>query len=511
MAHINRNIPAVNLNNYLIDSETVNSLPENLAKKYKVIPIFKVRDTVTLAMANPSDFMALDEIRAITGGINIQVVKAEEADILKAIEQYYNVSNSIEEIVENLLKTGIGFLQEEKLDLVKLQRIAEEPPVIKLVNLIIAQALKDNASDIHIEPEEDKVLVRLRIDGVLHPLVSFPRGLELPVIPRIKVVSGLDITERRKPQDGRFRVRLEEREVDLRISTFPVAFGEKVVVRILDRATAFLTMEKIGFSADIQKVYESLVVRPYGMILVTGPTGSGKTSTLYSSLVKLNSNEKNIVTLEDPREYLLEGINQGEVNSEIDFTFANGLKSILRQDPDIIMVGEIRDLETAQIAVRAALTGHLLLSTLHTNDAAGAITRLVDMGIEPFLISSSLICVLAQRLVRTICPHCKEKYQPQDEVYAKLGLDKNEKIPLYRGKGCLACRHTGFKGRIGIFELMVIDDSLRELIAGKRPTTEIKAKALSSGMRTLQQDGFEKVLKGITTFEEVIRVASDSL
>jgi len=505
MPKLTQNIPVVDLNNYIIEPETVNSIPERLARKHNMIPIFKVRDTLTIAMSNPQDMIALEDARAASG-CKIQQVKAEQIEIVKAIEQYYTVSNSIEEIVKHLQKDGIEFVREEKLDLVKLQRITEEPPVVKLVNLIIAQAIKDRASDIHIEPEEEELRVRLRIDGVMHTLISFPRGMELPVVPRIKVVSGLNISERRLPQDGRFRVRIEEREVDLRISTFPVAFGEKVVIRLLDRETAFLDLDKMGFSPQTLEEFQSLVHKPYGIILVTGPTGSGKTSTLYAALTKMNFQENNIVTLEDPREHLLKGINQGEVNPDIGFTFANGLKSILRQDPDIIMVGEIRDKETAQIAIRAALTGHLVLSTLHTNDAAGAISRLIDMGIEPFLIASSVIGVLAQRLVRIICSGCKEQYSPGEEIYEKLGLSKENKIYLYRGKGCLLCRHTGYKGRIGIFELMAVDDSLRELIAKSRPTAEIRQATKKSGMKTLQQDGYDKVLKGITTLDEVLRV-----
>jgi type II secretory ATPase GspE/PulE/Tfp pilus assembly ATPase PilB-like protein len=301
-------------------------------------------------------------------------------------------------------------------------------------------------------------------------------------------------------------VRIEEREVDLRISTFPVAFGEKVVMRILDRSTAFLGLEKLGFSPGACGEFESWIKKPYGIILVTGPTGSGKTSTLYAALTKLNSSEKNIITLENPREYLLAGINQSEVNPEIGFGFADGLRSILRQDPDIIMVGEIRDLETAEIAIRAALTGHLVLSTLHTNDAPGAITRLIDMGIEPFLLSSSIIGVLAQRLVRVICPSCKEEYAPGNEVYEKMGQGRDKKITFYRGRGCLACRQTGYKGRLGILELMKIDESLRELITKTRATAEIRKAAVKTGMKTLLQDGYDKVIQGITTIEEVLRV-----
>lgn len=505
MVKLTSDIPAVDLNNYIVDPTVVKSIPERLARKHKMIPIFRIKDTLTVAIAEPANFIALDDARA-TSGCNIQPVKAQQSQILNAIEQYYTVSNSIEEIIKDLEKTGLGFVPQERLDLVKLQRIAEEPPIIKLVNLILAQALKDNASDIHIEPEEEKTKVRLRIDGVLHTLIYFPRRMELPIIPRLKVISGLDIVERRKPQDGRFRVRVEDREVDLRISTLPVAFGEKVVVRLLDRSTAFVSLDKLGFSSEILEKFKPLINKPYGIILVTGPTGSGKTSTLYATLTKLNSEERNIITLENPREYLLEGINQAEVNPEIGFTFANGLRAILRQDPNIIMVGEIRDFETAEIAIRAALTGHLVLSTLHTNDAAGAITRLLDIGIEPFLISASVIGVLAQRLVRVICTNCKEEYTPTDDICEKIGLNRDKKVVLYRGKGCLICRRTGYRGRIGIFELITMDNNLRELIAKHLPTVEIKQAAKKTGMKTLQEDGYDKALKGLTTLEEVLRV-----
>ncbi|MFA5157316.1 MAG: GspE/PulE family protein [Candidatus Omnitrophota bacterium] len=504
-----KDVPSVDLNNYIIDPAILNTIPERVARRHKIIPIFQVRDTLTVAMSNPADFIALDEAAAVSG-CKIQAVKADPVEIVKAIEQYYTVSNSIDDIIKGLQAGGVTFVQEDKLDLVRIQRIVEEPPVIKLVNLIIAQAIKDNASDIHIEPEEEQVKVRLRIDGIMHVLAAFPRGMNLPVVPRIKVVAGLDITDHRLPQDGRFRVRIEDREVDLRISTFPIAFGEKVVIRILDRVSAFLSLDKLGFSAQNLQVFESLIRKPFGIILVTGPTGSGKTSTLYSTLTKLNSQEKNIITLEDPREQLLQGINQGEVDPEINFTFASGLKAILRQDPDIIMVGEIRDLETAQIAIRAALTGHLVFSTLHTNDASGAITRLVDMGIEPFLISASVIGILAQRLVRVICPKCKEEYSPNEEIRQSLGMDKDAKAGLFRSKGCLFCRHTGYKGRIGIFELLVIDDPIKEMVTKKCPAAEIKQAAQANGMRTLYQDGCEKVINGITTLKEVLRVSYES-
>ena len=501
MPNLNPDIPSVDLSNYLIDPEVIKSIPERMARQHKMIPLFLVRDTLTVAMVDPLNFIALNEAKIISG-CNIQPLKAEVSEIMRFIDQYYSVSNSVEEIVKDLENIDKQSLQGQ----INIQKIAEEPPVTKLVSLIIARALKDNASDIHIEPEKGASRVRFRIDGILHTVLSFDSITQMPIVRRIKVLSKLDITEARKPQDGHFVVRIEEREVDIRVSSFPFGLGEKVVMRILDRSTAFLSLDKLGFSSEALEKFEPLVHKPYGIILVTGPTGSGKTSTLYAALNKLNSQEKNIVTLEDPREYIIEGLNQGQVNPEIGLTFANGLRAILRQDPDIIMIGEMRDLETAEIAIRAALTGHLVLSTLHTNDAAGAITRLIDMGIEPFLISASVIGILAQRLVRVICRHCKEQYEPNDEVYTKMGLSRDNKIFLSRGKGCPLCHQTGYKGRIGIFELIVIDATLRELIAKNRPIGEIVEIANKSGMKTLCQDGYDKVMKGITTLEEVLRV-----
>lgn len=499
-------IPFVKLNNYIIDSEVVKILPEKLAKKHKMIPIFKIKDTLTVAIDDPLNIIALDEARLVTG-CNIQLVASDEGDILKAIEQYYSVSNSMEGIVKNIENMNLGFAKEEQLDLLRLQRISEEPPIIKFVNLLLSQAIKEKASDIHIEPEEQSVKIRFRIDGILHDFTSFPRHLQLPIVPRIKILAGMDIVERRRPQDGRFRIRMETRDVDLRVSTFPVTFGEKVVLRILDQSATPITLEKLGFQKDILEKFQMLIKKPYGIILVTGPTGSGKTTTLYAALQKINSPEKNIITLEDPREYLLKGINQAEINSGIGFTFTDGLRAILRQDPDVIMLGEIRDLETAEIAIRSALTGHLVLSTLHTNDAAGAITRLIEMDIEPFMISSALIGVLAQRLVRTICPNCKEDYKPSEELLNSLGI---EQLPaetvLYRGKGCKTCHQTGYRGRIGVLELMVIDDNLRKLIIEKANAEKLRESARKKGMKTLREDGWQKVIQGITTPEEIFRV-----
>ncbi len=503
-----REVPSVDLFNYIIEHEAITSIPEQMARKHKMIPIFRVMDTLTLAISDPSNVIALDEAKAHSG-CDIQLVRADENEIMMVIDQNYNVSNSIEDIISGLQGMKADFIHDKKVDPYRIQKICEEPPVVKLVNLFIFQALKDKASDIHIEPKKDKVKVRVRIDGVLHTTASLPLEMLMPVVSRIKILAQLNIAEMRQPQDGHFSMHLGEREVDIRVSTFPVAYGEKVEMRIFDRTVSLLGLKKLGFSQEALKVFEGMIQKPYGIILVTGPTGSGKTSTLYAALSAMNSEDRNIVTLEDPREYLLENINQAEVNSAIGFTFANGLRAILRQDPDVVMIGEIRDSETAQIAIRAALTGHLVLSTLHTNDAAGAVTRLIDMDVEPFLIASCLIGVLAQRLVRVICPQCKEKYEASEEMAAKIGAGSNNKILLSRGKGCLHCRRTGYQGRAGVYELMVMDDTLRALVVKNLPSAELKKTAQKQGMKTLLEDGFEKALKGVTTFEEVIRVASE--
>ncbi len=496
-------IPEVDLNNYIVDPEIVKVIPEWLSRKHRMIPLYRIKDTLTLAVADPADILALDEARDVSG-CQIQVVKAEEKKIINAIDQNYTVGDSIEDITNGLQSVGTELAQESQIESLRIQKVSEDAPVVKLVNLIISQAIKDKASDIHIEPEEEVARVRLRIDGVLHNLITFPRGLHLAVVRRIKVITGLDIMDRKGPQDGHFNLKTGDKEVDVRVSTFPVTYGDKIVMRLLDRSGNFLTLEKIGFSVESLPKFETIIHKPFGIFLVTGPTGSGKTTTLYAALSKLNSPEKNIITLEDPREYLLKGINQGEVDASIGLTFASGLRAILRQDPDIIMIGEIRDVETAQIAIRSALTGHLVLATLHTNDAVGALNRLLDMGVEPFLISASLIGVMAQRLVRVICPNCKEQYAPAADILVKLGLQDG--VLLSRGKGCVSCKHTGYKGRIGIFELLVLDDDLREMVTKNCLFSEIKDCVRKNGMKTLQEDGFDKVKKGITTIEEVLRV-----
>ena len=499
-------IPYVNLSNYIIDAETVKLIPETMAQKYKAIPIFKIGSSLTVAMADPKDIMAIDELsrRAKCG---IEAALATESSILNAIDQYYKTASSFDDVVKDIDKESR--LQESRveLDSKKLAEIAEEAPVIKLVNMIILQAVKDRASDIHIEPEEAKLVVRFRIDGILHEMFSPPKHLEPALMSRIKVLSKMDIAEKRKPQDGRFDMKALDRDIDLRVSSFPTIYGENIVIRILDRGGIVLGLDKIGFSADTQKEFEKLVKYPHGIILVTGPTGSGKTTTLYSALSIIESEEKNVITIEDPVEYHLGRIRQSQINPKAGLTFATGLRSILRQDPDVIMVGEIRDKETAEISVQASLTGHLVLSTLHTNDASGALSRLIDMEIEPFLISSSIIGILAQRLVRKICDKCREEYTPSEDILKVLGI--NQKKGFFKGKGCGACKNTGYRERIGIFELLIVNDQIRKLIVDKASSGILKKIAVETGMKTLRDDGLDKILKGITTPEEVIKATQE--
>ena len=501
-------LPRIELANYLIDPKIVELVPEALARKYELIPVLKIGNRLTCAMVDPWNIFALDEIRMKTN-LTIEPAVATESEIKKALNQYYGAKGSMEDLIKSIDAEKLGVKEGVEIDTKKLQGIVEEPVVIKLVNLIVMKAVQERASDIHIEPEEEALKTRFRVDGMLHEVSSPPKYLQSAIISRIKIMASLDIAERRKPQDGRFSIKAEAKEIDVRVSCVPTVYGENVVLRLLDTSTALLSLKDIGFPKEVLQKYEKLITRPHGIILVTGPTGSGKTTTLYASLDKINTVEKNIITVEDPVEYKLQGIRQIQINPKVDLTFANGLRSILRQDPNIIMVGEMRDTETAEIAIQAALTGHLVFSTLHTNDAPGAITRMIDMGVEPYLVSSSVIGVLAQRLVRTICKDCKEKYTPTKEELKDLGLSEKEKIEFYKGKGCSKCMNTGYKGRIGIFELMPMDDKIRNLTTAKAPLEDIKKQARTSGMIALKEDGIEKIKEGLTTVEEVLRVTEE--
>ncbi len=502
-------LPYVQLGSVEIDPDVVKAIPQHIAHRHKVLAIERTKRKLKLAIADPLNVVALDDVRLVTGLELEQVVAAEE-DIMAAIKRYYTGGIDLDEAMRQAVSADIDIPDEktEDLSVQELRTLTEEAPVVRLVNLIISQAIGDGASDIHMEPHRRSVQVRYRIDGLLHDVMTPPKQLQAAIVSRIKIMANLDIAERRIPQDGRIHVVIENKEYDLRVSTLPTVFGEKVVMRILDQSSTRLGLGKLGFTSATLETWEGMAAKPYGMILVSGPTGSGKTTTLYSTLYKINTTDKNIVTVEDPVEYQLPRVNQVQVNPKAGLTFANGLRSFLRQDPDIIMVGEIRDKETAEIAIQASLTGHLVLSTIHTNDAPSAATRLVDMGVEPFLISSSVLGVLAQRLARTICTNCRESYAPPVEALHRLGLkpEQGEEILFYRGKGCDRCKGSGYKGRYGIFELMPMSEAIRDLVLKGTSADQIRQQAIAEGMKTLADDGILKVLEGATTIDELLRV-----
>lgn len=501
----------VNLSDIDIDPVIVVLIPEEMARRHQLIAIDKVENKLTVAMANPLDVFAYDEIK-IRLGYNLEAVLSYGEDINKALDEVFGVTNGWDQVIDKFENLTVTVLKEEEREAeLSALTAGEEAPIISLVNLMILRAVKENASDIHIESFGDETLqVRYRIDGILHDIMSLPRQLRLAVISRIKIMSDLDIAERRLPQDGRIQVNVGGRTINIRVSILPTVNGEGAVLRILDPSSILLELNSLGFSQDILPKFTSLIKKPNGIILVTGPTGSGKSTTLYTTLNILNSTEKKIMTIEDPVEYRLKGINQVQAKPKIGLTFAAGLRSFLRQDPDIMLVGEIRDKETAEIAVQAALTGHLVLSTLHTNDAPSSVIRLIDMGIEPFLISSSVIGVIAQRLVRRICPRCKKRAKLTSDL-AKILEEYNmysKKIILNKGEGCPYCKETGYKGRIAIFELMIITDTIRDLISSNITSGKLRETALKEGMCQLKEDGLKKVCEGLTTIDEVLRVAS---
>jgi type IV pilus assembly protein PilB len=492
-------LPYVDLNNYRLDRELIKLIPEKISKKFSAIPLFATGNALSIGMVDPQNIMAIDQIRKLTKFDVIDPVQVSFAGFQTAFNACYHAHGSVDEIVKSIEKDKAPHMQEDLLG-----EITEQTPVSKLVDNLLLQAVQSRASDIHIEPEETIVSVRLRVDGLLHHITTFPLTIQGAVVSRVKILAGMDITENRKPQDGKIRTELEGKDLDIRVSTFPTLFGENVVLRLLDKRAMLPNLPELGFSKEMLELFTKLITRPHGIILVTGPTGSGKTTTLYASLSKINSEEKNIVTIEDPVEFVLPRIRQTQVNPKAGITFANGLRGFLRQDPDIMMVGEIRDRETVEMAIQSALTGHLVFSTLHTNDAPSALTRLIDMGAEPFLISSSVIGILAQRLVRLNCMKCREPYTPPAEVLRSVGLPEGAQI--MRGKGCPKCNQTGFSGRTGIFELMTLTDEIKTLVDTRHSAVDIKKKAIEQGMRTLRQDGLEKAQKGMTTLEEVLRV-----
>ena len=495
-------VPRIDLTTIPVNRDLAALIPASLAERHIIVPIRKEGGRLTIAMADPTNFIAIDDVR-IASGMEVDSVIATESSIMRTIGQTYGVRDLVEKAVNKLRadeQSGVGLTEIQ---------IADDAPIISIINSLITQAVKERASDIHIEPQDASVRVRYRIDGALREAISFPKHTHAALTSRVKIMSDMDIAEKRIPQDGRIKIMDQGHEIDLRVSSLPTIRGEKIVMRILDKRAVLLDMSKLGFSPANLEMYKDRCNQSYGMILVTGPTGSGKTTTLYSTLSAINSPEKNVITVEEPVEYRLEGINQVQVNQKAGMTFANGLRSILRQDPDIIMVGEIRDMETADIAVRAALTGHLVFSTLHTNDACGAITRLTDMGVEPFLVVSSVLGVVAQRLVRRICPKCKEAYTPEHDSPERIfvGISPEEPVTFYRGAGCHDCAHTGYRGRMAIHEVIAVTPELRVLINRRASGDELAAVARSQGMTSMRQDGIDKAYQGLTTVAEVMKVA----
>ena len=507
-------IPSITLSNVDVDAETLRLVPPPIARKYEVLPVKRIGGTLTLAMADPTNVFALDDVAFMTS-LQILPVVAPQAAIRKAIDKHYEMvgtSSMTEMLTEITAEANVEVLEGEteggSVDVFELKESADEAPVVKLVNMVLVDAIRKGASDLHWEPYEKHFRIRFRIDGVLHEMLSPPKRLEPAIISRLKIMSNLDISERRVPQDGRIKLRFGSKEIDFRVSILPTIFGEKAVLRILDKESLQLDMTKLGFDTWSYEKFSHAIHQPYGMVLITGPTGSGKTTTLYSAISTINSPEHNIMTAEDPVEYNLKGVNQVQVNEGVGRTFAAVLRSFLRQDPDVILVGETRDLETAQISIRAALTGHLVFTTLHTNDCPSTVARLFDMGIQPFLLSSALLLILAQRLGRRICKECKQPMEGKEEDLVPYGHvpQGREKVTFYRGKGCATCNFTGMKGRVAIYEVMPVTEPLRDMILKNAATADIREQAQKDGMRTLRQSGLAKVLDGTTTVEEILRV-----
>jgi general secretion pathway protein E len=486
----------------------IKNLSPKYLRQYTACPVALDGTTVTVATADPANPLLLDELRQ-TLGLRVTLCVAPPGAILEAIERAYGASTPLQKIVEGMGSSEAGGEGDREEDVNQLRDMAFEAPVIRLVSLLIDEAVAAEASDIHVEPFEEQLRIRYRIDGLLYDRESPPRRLQAALTSRIKLMAEMNIAERRLPQDGRIRVTVGDRRVDIRVSTVPTVHGESLVLRLLDRSSVFLPFHRLGFSPKVAETFNSLIRRPHGILLVSGPTGSGKTTTLYAALDKINSSDKKIITIEDPVEYQLAGVNQIPIRPKIGLSFATGLRHIVRQDPDVIMVGEIRDLETAEISIQAALTGHLVFSTLHTNDAPGAVTRLQDMGAESYLVASVLNCVLAQRLVRTICTGCQAPYQPDAGDLLAIGVTDGTGIELSRGKGCDDCHGTGYRGRTGIYELFVITEEARGLILNKRPSGVIRRHAIEHGMVSLRDDGWAKARAGITTVEEILRVTQE--
>jgi len=491
-----------------LNTDFAGKVPIQFLKKYKMVPMVTSNETY-VAVNDPFEFQPLDDLRLSLEWDGVNVVLAPYSAILSAINLAYDMSqDSAEQVIQNMHEDDSDQILSEIEATGDLLDETSEAPIIKLVNLMLSQAVKARASDIHVEPYQEKLKIRYRVDGILYDKLSPPKRIQSTLVSRIKVMAKLNIAEKRLPQDGRIDIRIADKNVDIRVSSIPTAFGERVVLRLLDKSTVLLQLTDIGMPEDRLKLIDGLIRSPHGIVLVTGPTGSGKTTTLYAALTTINKPDINIITIEDPVEYQIEGIGQIQVNPKIGLNFANGLRSIVRQDPDVILVGEIRDLETAEVGIQSALTGHLVFSTLHTNDSASAVTRLIDMGIEPFLVSSSVMAILAQRLVRVVCDECKEAYIADEESLDSIGITPEMAAGrnIYRGMGCSSCLNTGYRGRTGIFELMILDDSIKNLILKTSDANAIKRQAIDQGMFSLRQDGAQKVLDGITTIEEVFRV-----
>ncbi len=498
----------LNFQQYPKEPVHIENLSMSYMKQSSFVPLELTKNILSIAIADPDDRFTLDALH-LAYGFDIHPIAGRKEDILDAIERLYGTgSHSMEKIIEEADRDIIDITIDADNDINHLRDMASEAPIIRLVNRLIINAVEIKASDIHFEPFENEFKVRYRLDGVLHEIENPPTRLQAAIISRVKIMAKLDIAERRLPQDGRIKLKIGDKNIDFRVSTIPTLFGESLVLRILDRDTLVLDLDQLGFASETKNQYEELISQPYGMILVTGPTGSGKTSTLYTTLARINSPELKIIALEDPVEYQLAGINQIQVNPKIGLNFADGLRSIVRQDPDVILVGEIRDQETAQIAIQSALTGHLLFSTLHTNDAAGAVTRLLDMGVENFLLSSTVLGILAQRLVRINCPTCKKEVSPEAKLIKSMHLTDEEisKTSFLAGEGCEKCRHTGYRGRKAIFEYLAVNEAIRHDINQQATTERLKDTALANGMTTLRQDGWRMVREGMTTISEVLRV-----
>ena len=508
-------VPSIDLSKYRFDEKLKSMLPEKIARQYLVMPISLLGNSLTIAIADPLNVFIIDDLRNLTGK-EIEVVIASEVQLLKVIDQFYKSSSTaMSQASQHMQEKGLEFLQHKEGGAEDPQEHEEdqvgiEAPAIRIVNLVIKEALRQRASDIHIEPLEQGMRVRFRIDGMLQDILTIPKESKNAVGVRIKLMANLDITNTQTPQDGRFKMKIGQQDVDFRVSMLPTTFGQKIVMRVLDKNNLSVGIAKLGFSPNAQKLLEETIYKPFGMMLVTGPTGSGKSTTLYSLISKLNTPERNIITIEEPVEYLVDGLTQIEVKSDIGLNFAAGLRAVLRQSPDVVMVGEIRDLETADIAIKAALTGQLVLSTLHTNSAAGAVTRLVDMGLEPFLVASSLILICAQRLCRRICEGCKRPADIKPELLSKIKHRVKPGTVLYEGKGCERCRGTGYKGRVGVTEVLVIDDNIRDMILKRKTSLDISRWAQKNqGMKLLFDDVVDKMIAGETTLTEVFRVASE--